>query len=77
MLADTHVKLIWACFCRCNFLLNNVVDKVLLLTHRREKYLVVAAVRFIRTILSRHVSKSVFGHLEVLKLLSYRNRFIP
>ncbi|XP_021906864.1 serine/threonine-protein phosphatase 4 regulatory subunit 3 [Carica papaya] len=50
------------CFCvlhhpyriKCNFLLNNVVDKVLLLTHRREKYLVVAAVRFIRTILSRH-----------------------
>ncbi|KAH9683763.1 Binding protein [Citrus sinensis] len=39
---------------RCNFLLNNVVDKVLLLTRRREKYLVVAAVRFVRTILSRH-----------------------
>ncbi|XVF38833.1 hypothetical protein REPUB_Repub20aG0136200 [Reevesia pubescens] len=50
------------CFCvlhhpyriKCNFLLNNVIDKVLLLTRRREKYLVVAAVRFIRTILSRH-----------------------
>lgn len=50
------------CFCvlhhpyriKCNFLLNNVVDKVLLLTQRREKYLVVAAVRFVRTILSRH-----------------------
>ncbi|XP_006419411.2 serine/threonine-protein phosphatase 4 regulatory subunit 3 isoform X2 [Citrus clementina] len=50
------------CFCvlhhpyriKCNFLLNNVVDKVLLLTRRREKYLVVAAVRFVRTILSRH-----------------------
>uniref|UniRef100_A0A0A0KHY4 Uncharacterized protein n=1 Tax=Cucumis sativus TaxID=3659 RepID=A0A0A0KHY4_CUCSA len=36
------------------FLLNNVIDKVLLLTHRKEKYLVVAAIRFVRTILSRH-----------------------
>ncbi|XP_039067862.1 serine/threonine-protein phosphatase 4 regulatory subunit 3-like isoform X2 [Hibiscus syriacus] len=50
------------CFCvlhhsygiKCNFLLNNVIDKVLLLTRRREKYLVVAAVRFVRTILSCH-----------------------
>ncbi|KAJ4833837.1 hypothetical protein Tsubulata_022444 [Turnera subulata] len=50
------------CFCvlhhpyriKCNFLLNNVIDKVLMLTRRREKYLVVAAVRFVRTILSRH-----------------------
>ncbi|KAG8636530.1 serine/threonine-protein phosphatase 4 regulatory subunit 3 isoform X2 [Manihot esculenta] len=50
------------CFCvlhhpyriKCNFLLNNVIDKVLTLTLRREKYLVVAAVRFVRTILSRH-----------------------
>ncbi|XP_038907193.1 serine/threonine-protein phosphatase 4 regulatory subunit 3 isoform X2 [Benincasa hispida] len=50
------------CFCvlhhpykiKSNFLVNNVIDKVLLLTQRREKYLVVAAVRFVRTILSRH-----------------------
>ncbi|EEF43066.1 serine/threonine-protein phosphatase 4 regulatory subunit 3-B isoform X2 [Ricinus communis] len=50
------------CFCvlhhpyriKCNFLLNNIIDKVLMLTRRREKYLVVAAVRFVRTILSRH-----------------------
>ncbi|MBA0570960.1 hypothetical protein Golob_004558, partial [Gossypium lobatum] len=50
------------CFCvvhhpyriKCNFLLNNAIDKVLLLTQRREKYLVAAAVRFVRTILSRH-----------------------
>ncbi|XP_054807111.1 uncharacterized protein LOC129309531 isoform X1 [Prosopis cineraria] len=50
------------CFCvlhhpyriKCNFLLNNVIDKILLLTKRREKYLVVGAVRFVRTILSRH-----------------------
>ncbi|PPR93819.1 hypothetical protein GOBAR_AA26851 [Gossypium barbadense] len=50
------------CFCvvhhpyriKCNFLLNNAIDKVLLLTQRREKYLVAAAVRFVRIILSRH-----------------------
>ncbi|CAL0300954.1 unnamed protein product [Lupinus luteus] len=39
---------------KCNFLLNNVIDKILLLTRRREKYLVVGAVRFVRTILSRN-----------------------
>lgn len=33
-----------------------MIDKILLLTRRREKYLVVAAVRFVRTILTRHVS---------------------
>ncbi|XP_023514070.1 serine/threonine-protein phosphatase 4 regulatory subunit 3A-like isoform X1 [Cucurbita pepo subsp. pepo] len=50
------------CFCvlhhpykiKSNFLVNNVIDKVLLLTRRKEKCLVVAAVRFVRTILSRH-----------------------
>eukprot|EP00262_Sarcandra_glabra_P022238 TRINITY_DN9807_c1_g1_i1.p1 TRINITY_DN9807_c1_g1~~TRINITY_DN9807_c1_g1_i1.p1 ORF type:complete len:677 (+),score=95.85 TRINITY_DN9807_c1_g1_i1:98-2032(+) len=50
------------CFCvlhhphriKCNFLLNNVIEKVLFLTRRREKYLVVAAVRFLRTFLSRN-----------------------
>ncbi|KAJ4969136.1 hypothetical protein NE237_015837 [Protea cynaroides] len=50
------------CFCvlhhpyriKCNFLLNNVVEKVLFLTRRRERYLVVAAVRFLRTIISRN-----------------------
>ncbi|CAA2939525.1 serine threonine- phosphatase 4 regulatory subunit 3 isoform X1 [Olea europaea subsp. europaea] len=49
------------CFCvlhhpyriKCDFLLNNVIDKVLYLTRRREKYLVVAAVRFVRTLISR------------------------
>ncbi|KAL8026068.1 hypothetical protein ABFX02_14G005100 [Erythranthe guttata] len=49
------------CFCvmhhphriKCNFLLNNVIDKVLYLTRRREKYLVVAAVRFVRMLVSR------------------------
>ncbi|KAG4378396.1 hypothetical protein GLYMA_17G032400v4 [Glycine max] len=50
------------CFCvlhhpyriKCNFLLNNVIEKILLLIRRAERYLVVGAVRFIRTILSRH-----------------------
>lgn len=46
-------------FCRCNFLLNKVIDKILLLTRRREKYLVVGAVRFVRTILSRHVCLNI------------------
>lgn len=50
------------CFCvvhhpyriKCSFLLNNSMDKVLYLTRRREKYLVVAAVRFVRTVISRN-----------------------
>ncbi|KAF7813567.1 serine/threonine-protein phosphatase 4 regulatory subunit 3-like isoform X3 [Senna tora] len=50
------------CFCvlhhpyriKCNFLLDDMIDKILLLTRRREKYLVAGAVRFARTILSRH-----------------------
>ncbi|XP_057785610.1 uncharacterized protein LOC131003146 isoform X2 [Salvia miltiorrhiza] len=49
------------CFCvlqhpyriKCNFLLNDVIDKVLYLTKRREKYLVVAAIRFVRALVSR------------------------
>ncbi|KAL9269392.1 Serine/threonine-protein phosphatase 4 regulatory subunit 3B-like protein [Drosera capensis] len=48
-----------------NFLVNNVFDKVLLLTKRREKYLVVAAVRFFRTIISRnddHLSNYIVKH---------------
>ncbi|KAI4364482.1 hypothetical protein MLD38_020569 [Melastoma candidum] len=58
------------CFCvihhpyriKCNFLLNNVLDKVLLLMRRKEKYLVVAAVRFIRTVLSRH-DEHIISHI--------------
>ncbi|KAL3812285.1 hypothetical protein ACJIZ3_013553 [Penstemon smallii] len=50
------------CFCvvhhpykiKSNFLLNNVIDKILYLTRRREKYLVVAAVRFVRLLIARH-----------------------
>ncbi|KAL1545329.1 binding protein [Salvia divinorum] len=49
------------CFCvlqhpyriKCNFLLYDVIEKVLYLTKRREKYLVVAAIRFMRSLVSR------------------------
>ncbi|XP_024962169.1 serine/threonine-protein phosphatase 4 regulatory subunit 3-like isoform X1 [Cynara cardunculus var. scolymus] len=48
------------CFCilqhpykiKSNFLLSGVIEKVLSLTCRREKYLVVAAIRFVRTLIS-------------------------
>ncbi|KAE8714222.1 putative protein translocase [Hibiscus syriacus] len=64
------------CFCvvhhpyriKCSFLLNNVIDKVLLLTRRREKYLVVAAVRFVRTILSRR-DEHLINHFVKKNLL--------
>ncbi|THU56964.1 hypothetical protein C4D60_Mb11t22750 [Musa balbisiana] len=61
------------CFCvihhpyrtRCSFLSNNAIEKVLCLTRRREKFLVVAAIRFMRTIVSykdehllRHIVKN-------------------
>ncbi|XP_024636962.1 serine/threonine-protein phosphatase 4 regulatory subunit 3 isoform X3 [Medicago truncatula] len=50
------------CFCvlhhpyriKCNFLLNDAIENVLLLTRRAERYLVVCAVRFVRTVLSRN-----------------------
>jgi hypothetical protein len=38
----------------CSFLHNSVIEKVLLLTRRKEKTLVAAAVRFVRTLLSVH-----------------------
>ncbi|KAL8481361.1 hypothetical protein ACS0TY_027757 [Phlomoides rotata] len=47
---------------KCNFLLNNVVDKVLYLTRRKEKYLVVAAVRFMKALVSRN-DEHVMNHL--------------
>nr|XP_027060710.1 serine/threonine-protein phosphatase 4 regulatory subunit 3-like [Coffea arabica] len=64
------------CFCvlhhpcriKCNFLLNSVIDKVLLLTHRREKYLVVAAARFIRTLISRN-DEHLLSHIVKNNLL--------
>ncbi|KAH7676544.1 Protein predicted to be involved in carbohydrate metabolism protein [Dioscorea alata] len=50
------------CFCvlhhpyriKSSFLSNNAIEKVLSLTHRREKSLVIAAVRFMRAIISRN-----------------------
>ncbi|KAJ0979863.1 hypothetical protein J5N97_015337 [Dioscorea zingiberensis] len=50
------------CFCvlhhpyriKCSFIINNAIEKVLSLTRRREKFLVVAAVRFLRAIISRN-----------------------
>ncbi|XP_026457469.1 serine/threonine-protein phosphatase 4 regulatory subunit 3-like isoform X7 [Papaver somniferum] len=60
------------CFCilhhpyriKCNFLLNNMIGKVLLLVHRREKYLVVAAVRFMRIIICRNASdEQLLSHI--------------
>ncbi|TYI66972.1 hypothetical protein E1A91_D09G264600v1 [Gossypium mustelinum] len=64
------------CFCvlhhpyriKCNFILNNVIEKVLLLTRRREKYLVVAAVRFVRTILTSH-DEHLINHIVKNNLL--------
>ncbi|KAL4579271.1 hypothetical protein LXL04_015409 [Taraxacum kok-saghyz] len=38
--------------CRSKFLLSGVIEKVISLTCRKEKYLVVAAIRFIRTLIS-------------------------
>ncbi|KAJ0959955.1 hypothetical protein J5N97_000270, partial [Dioscorea zingiberensis] len=50
------------CFCvlhhpyriKCNFLMNNIIEKVLFLTFRRERFLAVATVRFMRAIVSRN-----------------------
>ncbi|KAL8104101.1 hypothetical protein AgCh_028363 [Apium graveolens] len=53
---------------KCNFLLNNVIDKVLFLTRMREKYLVVAAVRFVRILISRN-DDHLFNHIVKNNLL--------
>ncbi|XP_045832116.1 serine/threonine-protein phosphatase 4 regulatory subunit 3-like isoform X2 [Trifolium pratense] len=39
---------------KCNFLVNSAIENILLLTRRAERYLVVCAVRFVRTVLSRN-----------------------
>ncbi|XP_019263565.1 PREDICTED: serine/threonine-protein phosphatase 4 regulatory subunit 3 isoform X1 [Nicotiana attenuata] len=65
------------CFCivhhpyriKCNFLLNNVIDKVLFLTRRKEKYLVVAAVRFMRTLISRNQDEHLMNYIAKHNLL--------
>ncbi|RWW44102.1 hypothetical protein BHE74_00050171, partial [Ensete ventricosum] len=45
----------FSCIYRCSFLVNNAIEKVLCLTCRRERFLVVAAIRFMRTIVSYKV----------------------
>ncbi|KAJ8767444.1 hypothetical protein K2173_017488 [Erythroxylum novogranatense] len=65
------------CFCvlhhpyriKCNFLLNNVIEEILLLTKRKEKYIVVAAVRFVRTILLQHDDEHLINHFVKNNLL--------
>ncbi|KAK2358367.1 hypothetical protein P8452_77479 [Trifolium repens] len=39
---------------KSNFLVNSAIENILLLTRRAERYLVVCAVRFVRTVLSRN-----------------------
>lgn len=64
------------CFCvlhhpyriKCNFLLNNVIDKILCLIRRREKYLAVAAVRFMRTLISQK-DEHLMNHIMKNNLL--------
>ncbi|XP_047311213.1 serine/threonine-protein phosphatase 4 regulatory subunit 3B-like [Impatiens glandulifera] len=64
------------CFCvlhhpyriKGNFLLDNVIDNILLLTQRREKYIVVAAVRFFRTLVSRN-DEHLMSHIAGNNLL--------
>nr|DAD38239.1 TPA_asm: hypothetical protein HUJ06_008880 [Nelumbo nucifera] len=78
------------CFCvlhhpyriKCNFLHNNVIEKVLFLTRRKEKYLVVSAVRFMRTIISRnddhllrHIVKNNLLRSIVEAFISNGNRY--
>lgn len=58
------------CFCilrhpdriKCSFLCHNMIGKVLYLTRRREKYLVVAAVRIMRTLVSR-IDEDMMNHI--------------
>ncbi|WOL16432.1 serine/threonine-protein phosphatase 4 regulatory subunit 3B isoform X1 [Canna indica] len=64
------------CFCvihhpyriRGSFIMNNAMEKVLCLTERREKFLVVAAVRFMRTIISRN-DEHLLRHIAKNNLL--------
>lgn len=64
------------CFCvvhhpyriKCNFLKNNAIEKILTMTRRKEKFLVVAAVRFMRTIISRN-DEHLIRHVVKFNLL--------
>jgi protein phosphatase-4 regulatory subunit 3 len=48
--------------------MNNAIEKILALTRRREKFLVVAAVRFMRTIISRN-DEQLIRHVVKFNLL--------
>ncbi|KAL5203449.1 hypothetical protein ABZP36_014401 [Zizania latifolia] len=64
------------CFCvvhhpykiKVNFLRGNSMEKILTLTRRRERFLVVAAVRFMRTIIGRN-DELLVGHVIKFNLL--------
>ncbi|XP_020596515.1 serine/threonine-protein phosphatase 4 regulatory subunit 3 [Phalaenopsis equestris] len=64
------------CFClhhhtykiRCHFLKTNAIEKVLCLTRRRERFLVVAAIRFMRTVISRN-DEPILRHIVKNNLL--------
>lgn len=59
-------------FCSFYFYLSDVIKKILYLTRRRERFLVVAAVRFVRTIISSCADVSIF----VLHLLDLDDQYI-
>lgn len=48
--------------------MNNVIEKILTMTRRSEKFLVVAAVRFMRTIISRNVGNEVLSRFPFVLL---------
>ena len=52
------------------------MDKVLYLTKRREKYLVAAAVRFVRTVVSRNVSHFIFHENMTPFKRQFASRFV-
>ncbi|KAM0823544.1 hypothetical protein ACQ4PT_070804 [Festuca glaucescens] len=64
------------CFCvlhhpykmKVNFLKSNSMEKILSLTHRRERFLVVAAVRFMRTVIGTN-DELLISHVIKLKML--------
>lgn len=58
---------------RGNFLVNNAIEKILLLTRRAERYLVVCAVRFVRTVLSRNVSFNIRALFFLMKFMEIIN----
>ncbi|KAK8938392.1 hypothetical protein KSP39_PZI011533 [Platanthera zijinensis] len=62
------------CFCvhqhtyriKCNFLKTNVMEKVLCLTRRRKRFLVVATVRFMLAVISQNICFIFFYYFHKL-----------